>query len=150
MDYLHNKISICLTKLIAKCTLTNIESSLKNAVKGLDVIYNKDGISTNYLLTIRSFLNYVKEFKNYAADSYEWYELQKLYKLANNMPTKFTLGSRVKHMRKCGYIPNTEYELTYSKDAIVDDYDYVVNQYQLKYNNGSIVGWVPESDITKI
>lgn len=150
MDYLHNKISICMNKIIGKCTFTPIESSLKNAVKGLDVIYNKDGISTYYLLSIRAFLNYVKEFKNYAADSCEWYELQKLYNLANNMPTKFTLGSRVKHIRRCGYVPNTEDELTYSKDAIVDDYDYTVNQYQLKYDNGSIVGWVPESDINKI
>ena len=150
MTDLHSKVCGCVSHLIAIAQFSNNEASMKNTEKGLDYMYKSGGFDQNYIKILVGFYNYIKNYKLHICEHNEMYKLAKLISVVRNPPKAFPIGSRVRHTRHrykdCSscFTPDT-YEY-----GIVDDYDYTVNQYQLKYDNGSTVGWIQEKELKKI
>jgi hypothetical protein len=150
MDNLHNRIMDCINDLINKSQFTNRESSLKNTVKGLNFLYMKYGFDTNYKSNVSQFVKYVSDFKPIASKCDSFYKLKLHISLMNNLPRTFPLGSYVKHTR-IGFQSNSTSispDNIFYEYGIIDDYDYSVNQYQIKTDCGKTVGWIPENRLS--
>ena len=152
MQELHSKISDCVNHLTGIAQFSNSEASMKNTIKGLNFMYKSGGVDQNYVKILVGFHNYIKNHKPHICEHMELYKLAKLISVVKNPPKAFPIGSRVCHIRRgfkdcspCFTPDNITYE-----HGIVDDYDYTVNQYQLKYDNGNTVGWIPEKDLKQI
>lgn len=152
MSDLHSKVCECVSHLIGIAQFNNSEASMKNTEKGLDFMYKSGGFDQNYIKILVGFYNYIKNHKLHICEHIEVYKLAKLISVVRNPPKAFPIGSRVCHTRR-GYkdcsLCFTPDNITYEY-GIVDDYDYTVNQYQLKYDNGSTVGWIQEKDLKQI
>jgi hypothetical protein len=117
----------------------NFESSMKNTLKGLEFIYNSEqqSISSKYINVVIGFYNYVKNNKIHIAQCTELYTLARLISILKHPPVKYPIGSSVLHT----------VSLSKYTAGIIDDYDYTLNLYQLKYNSGRIEAWIPETEI---
>lgn len=149
MCTIHDKIYGSVSHLIGIAQFNNNESSMKNTAKGLEFMYKSRGIDHEYLSIVSKFIDYIKNYKIYISDHIELYKLKKYLSVAKNPPKTFPIGSYVKHTR-IGYKNNSQSlipdNVMYDYGHI-DDYDHSVNQYQIKYNNGRIVGWIEEKNI---
>ena len=146
---IHEKIINCIDNIIAKTSFKEIESSIKNTTKGLEYLYNSTGLDDTYIRVVDDFASYIKKYKPESYDDSSLYFLYKLKVVLKNPPKKFPIGCRVVHKRQC--FENNSLKLKPHKtiyiDATIDDYDYTVNQYQVKYDDGSLVGWIEESNL---
>ena len=152
MAYFHTKICTSVAKISKMCNFTNAEAPLRNTTRGLNFLHMTRGYDESYIKTLKYFRDYVKQFKIWAANDIEIFKLSKYITVLENPPVKFSIGTRVQHTRH-GFKSNSSSlipdNITYEY-GVVDDYDYTVNQYQLLYDNGSTVGWIPEKDLSII
>lgn len=139
MTTLHDKTIILVEKLINASKFSNSEPSLKNTANELTILYtnSQNVIRSEYIQIVANFCKYVSDYD---------YNLVKLLSLLRNPPTAFPIGSRICHTRICfeDNSSSLNADKVVHEYGIVDDYDYTVNQYQLVYDNGSTVGWIPE------
>tara|TARA_B110000977_G_scaffold186915_1_gene253429 strand:+ start:3011 stop:3478 length:468 start_codon:yes stop_codon:yes gene_type:complete len=149
MTTLHDKVTGCLSHLIGIAQFSNSQSSLKNTVNELNCMYTTGGLDKNYIKIVVTFYDYIKHNKVYISEHMQMCNLAKFISILKNQPKKFPIGASVVHIRRgfcdrsTSLVPNN---ITY-QNGIIDDYDYTVNQYQLKYDDGSIVGWIQETDL---
>ena len=152
MSDLHSKVCACVNQLVSIAQFDHTETGMKNTEKGLHFMYKAGEFDQNYIKILTGFYHYIKKHKVHLCEHLELYKLAKLIVVVRNPPKQFPIGMRVRHTRRgfkdysLGLSPNN---VTY-EDGIIDDYDYTVNQYQVKYDNGSIVGWIPEKDLKQI
>ena len=149
MSSIHDKIYDSVSHLIGIAQFKNNESSMKNTANGLDFMYKTRGIDNEYLSIVSKFIDYIKNHKIFISDHIEVYKLNKYLSVAKNPPKMFPIGTYIKHTR-LGFKNNSQSlspdNVTYEYGHI-DDYDHNVNQYQIKYTNGRIVGWIEEKNI---
>lgn len=145
MAHVHEKIVACISHLTDIAQFRNHESSMKNTQKGLEFMYKHNGFDINYIKILVGFYNYIKNFKMYIAEHIEMYNLAKYIYLLKHQPSKFPLGSIVQYNKSTNSCCMSNINNTVN--GIVDDYDYVLNQYQIKCDN-DVIGWIPEKYLT--